>query len=160
MKKREKIKILLNCFRKLEENRKDNIRELACKLTVALIVVFVSISCVTAEPRNVVVGKGESSPLLSGTSWEYSEESTVNTVYYVKFNKDGKATWHDMDDNIIHHLTAESTWERQGNIIRIPHNSGFRHIEGSLITGTNPRKITGSGKTRHNNEWNFTMIER
>jgi hypothetical protein len=129
-------------------------------LFVALIVVFVTMSCASADSRDAEVPKGESSRLLAGTSWEYTEHNTGNPVYYIKFNESGHATWHDIEDNLIDHLTAESTWERKGKTVRIPHNAGFRHVEGKLITNTNPRKITGKGKNRHDKHWEFTMIER
>jgi hypothetical protein len=129
-------------------------------LIVPLVIMLVCLSCVTADPRNNVVKKGESSPLLAGTSWEYSEVNTGNPVYYIKFNESGHATWHDTENNIIDHLTAESTWERKGKKIRVPHNAGFRHIEGTLITKTNPRKIIGYGRNRHDKDWEFTMVEQ
>jgi len=182
MAEQKKMELLMSCFRKLEENRKDYIRELTRKLAdihcsselmnsrktsrraaiktrliIPLMIAFMS--CATAKPGNDAVNPGELTPLLAGTRWEYSEDTPNSPVYYIVLNKNGDAMWHDVKNNLVPHLTAESTWSRQGNTVTISCNSGYRQIEGTLVVDGSARKIIGTGINRHRNEWKFTMLE-
>ena len=183
MSEKEKIDLLASNFRKLEESRKNYIRKLTRKLAdihcdgeimdsrktpkrtaiktrLIMPLMMVFMSCISTTPANDVVVPGESSPLLSGTRWEYRADDSTNPVYYIELNQNGDAIWYDVENNMVIHLTSESTWSRQGNTVTIPHNSGYRHIEGTLVIDQNTRKIIGTGTNRHNKEWKFTMIEK
>ena len=133
------------------------------RLIIPLITAFIItghlMSCASADTKDNIVNAGESSPLLSGTRWEYSEDDSSSSVYYVEFNGDGNAIWYDNGNKVVPHLTTESIWYRQGNTITIINNAGYRYMEGQLLSDNNPKKITGAGENRLRKEWKFTMIE-
>lgn len=181
MRYQKKLTLLIGYFKKLEESGKDYIRDLTRKLvdihtnggminngkilkesSIKLLIVLlmiIIISCASTTPKDDVMGIGESSPLLSGTRWQYSEDDSGHFIYYVELNKDGNAIWYDLKNNVVSHLTAESIWNRQGNTVIFFYNAGYRRIEGRLETGENIRKIIGTGENKHRNVWQFTMIE-
>ena len=116
------------------------------------------LSCASTNTEGININIGELSPLVSGTRWEYSQED-ADSSYYLELNEDGNAIWYDSINNVIVHLTAESTWFRNGKTISISHNAGYRYIEGTLQSGNNPRTIIGAGINGLKKEWKFTMIE-
>ena len=128
------------------------------------VLVLVSIGlffgCAT-NPWKGVVYRGEQDQMISGSRWECLITYANGSVYieYVELISGGQAIW-STQTVAVTSSSQNSTWERNGSLLRVVAYDGFLLYEGNITENSGVMKVLGTLKDGNGNNINFVMTKQ